>query len=504
MDERPDPDPSETAFASGSTDGERQIAHSTATLVGRTRELEELISGLDSALAGRGCLFLVSGEPGIGKSRLADEFAANAARRGARVLWGRCWEAGGAPAYWPWVQLLRAYLRSQDPDTIREQMGSGATDIAQMLPEVHDLFPDVPPPPSVDPESARFRLFDSTSKFLLDVGSVDPLTLVLDDLQAADIPSLLLLRFLTGQLAESRILILGAYRDVEVTPDHPLTQTISELGREPVTRHIALRGLDEIDVGRYIEAATGAVAGPMLSSTLHRQTNGNPLFLGEAVRLLVAERRLGEDADPAALRITMPRGIREVIARRVDHLGEAKDALALASVLGREFGLEPVRRLANASTDEVLELLGEAVEARLLQEVPGGVGRFRFSHDLVRETLYEELRPVRRVRLHRRVGQILEEIHGQDIEAHLAELAHHFFEGAPGGDVERAVDYARRAGDQAARSLAYEEAVRLYQMGLQALELGEEPAPKMLCELLLATGDAQARAGDLPSATETH
>ncbi|HET6771318.1 MAG TPA: AAA family ATPase [Actinomycetota bacterium] len=471
-------------------------------MVGRTGELEELISGLDSALAGRGCLFLLSGEPGIGKSRLADEFAAIAAHRGARVLWGRCWEAGGAPAYWPWVQLLRAYLRSQDPATIREQMGSGATDIAQMLPEVHDLFPDVPPPPSVDPESARFRLFDSTAKFLLDVGTVDPLTLVLDDLQAADIPSLLLLRFLTGQLLESRILILGAYRDVEVPADHPLTETISELAREAVTRHITLHGLDEEDVGRYIEKATGAVAGPMLSSTLYRQTNGNPLFLGEAVRLLAAERRLGEDADPAALRVTVPQGIRQVIARRVYHLGEAKQVLVLASVLGREFGLEPVRRLGDLSADESLELLGEAVGAGLLEEIPGA-GRFRFSHDLVRETLYQELRPARRVRLHRELAQILEEMHGQDIDAHLAELAHHFFEGAPGGDVERAVDYARRAGDQAARSLAYEEAVRLYQMGLHAFELGEQPAPEAVCELLLATGEAQARAGDLPSARET-
>jgi len=185
--------------------------------VGRERELTELFTGLEDSRSGRGRLFLLSGEPGIGKSRLAGEFAAHARDGGARVLWGRCWEAGGAPAYWPWVQLLRAYVRTGDPVTIREEMGSGATDIAQMLPDVHDLFPEIPSPPSVDPESARFQLFDSTARFLTNATAVAPLALVLDDLHAADTPSLLLLRFLAGQLSESRILVLGTYRDVEVT-----------------------------------------------------------------------------------------------------------------------------------------------------------------------------------------------------------------------------------------------------------------------------------------------
>ena len=472
--------------------------------VGRERELTELLTGLEDAHAGRGRLFLLSGEPGIGKSRLAGEFAAHARDGGARVLWGRCWEAGGAPAYWPWVQLLRAYLRTGDPATIREEMGSGATDIAQMLPDVHDLFPEIPSPPSVDPESARFQLFDSTARFLTNAGAAAPLALVLDDLHAADVPSLLLLRFLAGQLSESRVLVLGTYRDVEVTPNHPLTETLSELAREPVTRHIALRGLDEDDVAQYIEATTRAVARPSLASTLHRRTNGNPLFLSEAVRLLAAEKRLGEDVPTASLRIAVPLGIREVIARRVRHLSEgAQQAMVLASVLGREFAIEPVRRMGDLGADEMLEIMGEAMAAGLLDEVSGAPGRFRFHHDLVRETLYEGLGPARRVQLHRRAAEVLEDLYGADAEPHLAELAHHFFEGIPGGDRDRAVEYSRRAADQAARSLAYEEAARLYQMGLQALELDERPDQEILGELLLALGDAQGRAGDLWASRET-
>ncbi|HCP62107.1 MAG TPA: hypothetical protein DIU14_06515, partial [Actinobacteria bacterium] len=146
--------------------------------------MDEALASLDDAFGGRGRLLLLAGEPGIGKSRFAEEVAARAVDRGATVLWGRCWEAGGAPAYWPWVQLLRAYLRTGDPATIREEMGSGATDIAQMLPDVHDLFPEIPSPPSVDPESARFQLFDSTARFLTNAGAAAPLALVLDDLHA--------------------------------------------------------------------------------------------------------------------------------------------------------------------------------------------------------------------------------------------------------------------------------------------------------------------------------
>ena len=181
-----------------------------SALVGRERELAELVEGLDHAFAGRGRLFLLAGEPGIGKSRLADELIAQAKTRGARVLVGRCWEAGGAPAYWPWVQALRDYVRDSDPAVLRLELGAGATELARILPELRERFPELPAPPALEPEEARFRLFDATVEFLRDASQRRPIVLVLDYLHAADAPSLLLLRFLARGLASMRLLVLGA------------------------------------------------------------------------------------------------------------------------------------------------------------------------------------------------------------------------------------------------------------------------------------------------------
>jgi len=333
------------------------------------------------------------------------------------------------------MQLLRSCLRGQDPATVREQMGEGAVDVAQMLPEVRALIPELPPPPSVDPESARFRLFDSTAAFLRNTSGEGALVLIIEALHAADTASLLLLRFLAGQVSDSHILLLATYRDVELTPDHPMTAALSELTQEPSTRHLVIVGLGEHDVATFVQTAAHVTPQEQLVTMLHRETNGNPLFLGEAVRLLAGEGRLDEMADPASLRIAVPTGIRAVIRRRVDHLGEGcQQALVLGSVLGPEFTSEVLRRLAELSPDQLMDVVDEAVQAGLLVEVPGTFGRFRFSHGLVRETLYEGLPSARRVRLHRRAGEVLEELYGSDVEPHLAELAHHFFEAARGGD----------------------------------------------------------------------
>jgi tetratricopeptide (TPR) repeat protein len=471
--------------------------------VGREAELRALTDSLDDARAGRGHVLLLSGEPGIGKSRLVNQFGVRARDDRVRLVWGHCWEAGGAPPYWPWVQLLRSYLRGEDPDSIRAHIGVGAADIAQMLPEVRDLFPDLPPPPTVDPDSARFQLFDSTASLLIGSASNDALVLVLEDLHAGDTPSLLLLRFLANQIGDTRLLILGTYRDVELTPEHPLTSAVAELSRAPSTRRIHLRGLSEENVATFVAAASGTPLPGALISALHRETNGNPLFLGEAVRLLAAEGRLGRLTDPATLRIAVPRGVREVIGRRIQHLDDAcKDALSVASVLGTEFITEALRRMMGTTSEELFDILDRGAEAGLLEPVPTAPGRFRFSHELVRVSLYEELTSANRMRVHRRAAEALREIYSMNEEPHLAEIAHHLCQAAPLGDAASAVDYARRAGEQAARSLAYEEAARLDRMAVQALELDEPVDQLVLCELLLAQGDAQARAGDLSTASE--
>jgi DNA-binding SARP family transcriptional activator/tetratricopeptide (TPR) repeat protein len=465
---------------------ERTVEAPGRVFVGRERELAELGEGLDDALAGRGRLFLLVGEPGIGKSRLAEELVAQARARGARVLVGRCWEAGGAPAYWPWVQSLRAYVRDSDGAALRAELEAGGGDLAQLLPELRERFPDLPEPLTLEPEAARFRLFDAVAEFLRRACEARPSVLVLDDLHAADAPSLLLLRFLARQLGSARMLVLGAYRDVDPLPGQPLTETLAEVTREPVTRRLPLGGLSEREVAEYLELTAPAIASAELPVALYEETEGNPLFVGEIVRLVSVEGvRSGE--------LVIPQSVRDVIARRLSHLSdECNRVLVLASVLGREFALDGLGRLAGVSEDELLDTLDEAMADRVVSDVPAGAGRLRFAHVLIRDTLYDGLTSARRVRLHRLVLDALEALYGEEPGPHLAELAHH---AVAGRDLDQGVRYARRAGDRALTLLAYEEAARLYETALETLDLSGASDERAGCGLLLSLGEAEARAG---------
>ncbi len=487
-------------------DGREQAG---AILVGRQRELGTLLEGLDSAVAGRGRLILVGGEPGIGKSRLADELARTARDRGLVGLWGRCWEDAGAPAYWPWVQAIRTLIRTVSSEAVRGYLGSGAADVAQMLPELRAIVPDLPSRSS-DSDAARFQLFDSTTTFLRNAGRERAILVVLDDLQAADTPSILLLQFLASQLGDMRLLIVGTYRDVELTPEHPLTPAIAEIAREPSVRVIRLRGLETDAVAEVIGAAAGTAPTGRIAAAVWRATNGNPLFVGEAIRLLSSEGRLDDIGSVDELHVAIPAGVHAVIARRIGYLGGPTiDALRLGSALGPEFSLDALARIGDIGGDRVLDVIDEAIEAGLLLSVAGVRGRYRFSHDLVRETLYDELPPGRRMRLHRRIAAELEEMYGPAVGEHLAELAFHFVQatvGADGGAVDdapierKAIEYARRAGDQASAAIAYEEAVRLYRMALGVMARGGKADDTTRTETLLALGDALTKVGDLDSA----
>jgi DNA-binding SARP family transcriptional activator/tetratricopeptide (TPR) repeat protein len=472
--------------------------------VGRETELTQLWQGFEHAVAGRGRLFLLVGEPGIGKSWLAEELANRAKSRGARVAVGRCWEAGGAPAFWPWVQSLREYVADLSADTLSAQLGDGAADLAQLLPELRSLLPDLPMPYPLEPESARFRLFESVAGFLRRAAAARPIVLVLDDVHAADESSLLLLQFLSRQLGDSRLLILVAYRDVDPTIREPLAAVLPELAREPTTSRLELGGLRESEVGEYI-SQTATMAPPSgVVAEIHAQTDGNPLFVGEVTRLLLKEGALMPASARAAIRVRIPQGVRDVIGRRLRRLPhDARQTLTLASVLGREFRLEVLARVAESSEEAVLEALDPAITERIVDEVATGPGQLRFSHVLIRDCLYRDLTPAHRLRLHRAVAEALEAVYADQLELHLGELAHHYAEAAPAGDVERAITYARRAGDRAADLLAFEEAARLYLLAIGLIDGGDFGEKVQLCELLIALGDVQARAGDMPSARES-
>ncbi|MFB3093449.1 MAG: AAA family ATPase, partial [Dehalococcoidia bacterium] len=451
--------------------------------VGRQREMGELKACLEDALSGRGRLVTLVGEPGIGKTRTAQELATYAGLRSAQVLWGRCYEEQGMPPYWPWVQAIRSYVRERDPEQLRSEMGAGAADIAEIVSDVKDRLPDLRPPPQLEsPEQARFRLFDSITSFLKSASQKQPLVLVLDDLHWADQPSLLLLQFVARELSGARLLLVGTYRDMELSRQHPLAETLGELTRERLFQRVLLRGLSQQDVARFIEVAAGVDPPSGLAEAVHTQTEGNPLFVTEVVRLLVQEGELTQESEARdSWTVRIPEGVREVIGRRLNRLSQrCNETLTIASVIGREFELRQLAPLVDdMSEDRLLEVLEEALAARVIEELPQAVGRYQFTHALIRETLIQELSATRRTRLHARIAEALEQLYESNVEAHAAELAHHFAEAETILGTERLVQYSLLAGEQALAAYAYEEALSHFQRGLEAKEVpleGNDPA----------------------------
>src|SRR4029079_6040956 len=315
--------------------------------------------------------------------RFADELVSIARDRGHVVAWGRVWEAVGAPPYWPWVQVLRPLIRGGTDDSLRELLGPGARDVAQILPELRERIAEIPSSIEADSDSARFQLFDSTATFLRNVGERRPLLCVLDDMHAADLPSIRLLRFVAGQVAGAHLLLMATYRDLELVHRSAIAVELEEITREPTTRALRLTGLAVDDVRTLLlgesedargSAATGA------ATTLWRKTGGNPLFIAESVRLLSPDGRLGR-IDDSTVRVAVPPGVREAISRRLADVDPATvELLRVGALLGPEFDLDLVRRLVGSGTEKAQDLADDAVGDGLIQIVPGALRRYRFAH----------------------------------------------------------------------------------------------------------------------------
>jgi tetratricopeptide (TPR) repeat protein len=468
--------------------------------VGRDREVAELLAGLEDAVGGRGRLFLIAGEPGIGKTWLAEQLAGYAIQRGARVLWGRCWEGGGAPPFWPWAQMIRGLAEDRGEEAFAADLGAGAAHVARLVPGLAERLGTtaVPEVSSLTSDAARFYLFEATAGLFERAASVEPLLLVLDDLHAADDPSLLLLQFLTRNLLGARLLVVGTYRDVDAGRPLGLGDALGQLVREG--QLLNLRGLDREAVKGLIGALWGVVPSEAKVAAIHETTEGNPLFVREAVRLLATEATLGH---PGRGGVPIPGSVRAVIQRRLTPLSaDAVQVLSAAAVVGREFDVALVGPSCELPVQRVLGALSEALALGIVAEDPGAVGAYRFSHSLIREVLYDQLPIPARIQLHRRVGEAIERVWGTGSGAHIAELARHFAEVAAVGEGAKALEYTRRAGERALGMYAYEEAAAEYQQALHALKFAPPDEPAR-CELLLRLGAAQARAGSYQKATES-
>jgi class 3 adenylate cyclase len=438
-------------------------------------------------------MVMVSGEPGIGKTRLAEEVGVYARLGGAQVLTGRCYEAESSVPYMPFVEAMRVYVASRPPAELRNELGGAASDVAKLVSDIRDRIPDLPAAPRHEGEEERYRLFEGVASFLVNAAASTPIVLVLDDLHWSDAPSLRLLQHVARRLADSPLLVVGTYRDVELNRRHPLSQTLAELRREHAYERIGLQGLSRDEVREFLAGITErevTASEEPLVDAFYRATEGNPYFLEETARHLLETG--GAYWEKGSWRVDaasvdsgiIPEGIRELIGRRLSTLSDAcNDVLIRAAVLGPHFDFAVLERMTGLDEDPLLEALEEALQAQLVQQAGVAHGRpmYTFTHAVVRQTLYDELSLPRRQRLHRRAAEAIETVYAGNITSHLPALALHCRQAGAAGDPEKAVEYSVRAGEAAQAVYAHEDALRHWEAAAELMEDG--------------AGDAESRAG---------
>jgi DNA-binding winged helix-turn-helix (wHTH) protein/tetratricopeptide (TPR) repeat protein len=462
------------------------------TYVGREPELQRLRSAFEHATRGRGALFLVGGEPGIGKTRFAEEILSWAKLHGAASFEGRCCETEGAPPFWPWLQIVRGMVAQLTSAELREYMGPSAPDLCRFCPELRASFPIVSEPAARGADRDRFHLLDSVATLLVRASQAQPLCLLLDDVHWADRASLLLLETLAPLTARAQIVVVATYRSTELDPSQAFAQSFGNLAK--TCEQISLAGLSAAESSQLLSAEAPDVDRP-LASEVHRITTGNPLFVLQIARLVCSDATTA--AALAAGQLVLPDQVREMISQRLARLPCAcMEALRWAAALGPRFRLADLRRVTDRSEDAMLELLQTAVDARIVGEEQLGV--YRFSHPLIREALHQSLRMPERARVHQRIGLMIEATSRDDDLRRLDELAYHFYEAAAIGSAERAVEYAERAGARAMTSTAYEAAADYFEKALQALELMPTIDPSRAAELRLRRGEALRGAREVP------
>jgi len=450
-----------------------------AAFVGRRDALDTLRRALAAASRGERRCVLAAGEPGIGKTCLARAVGREAHAGGAIVLYGRSDEEPLAP-YQPFVDMISHLVLSGQLDRHGDALRFELEELGRFVPELRRQVPPSRETSGNLPDTERYRLFEAMTSMLAQVAGERTLVLIFDDLHWADRPTLLLLRHLIRSAEPRRLLALGAYRDVEVEPASPLAQVLADARLELPLESIQLEGLDRHETEALIYAVQGG-ARPGLAARLHHHTGGNPFFLEESLRSI---------DDPAGV----PPGVREVVLRRVARLGpHAQEVLGAAAVLGPSFQAAAIPPIPTVTREEAMDLLDRAVAGRLLATADRG-SRLTFAHDLIRRTLYDEVGPIVRTQLHDRIAQTLE-YRRKELRPRPAELAHHFYEARHSLGPEPALRYARRAADNAAGALAWEDAAAHLERALELDELREPPDPADRCELLLKLGDMRLRAG---------
>jgi predicted ATPase/class 3 adenylate cyclase len=466
--------------------------------VGREEELDELKTALEEVMAGSGQFTLLVGEPGIGKTRLAEELAQQARSRGFRVFRGHCYETEGTPPYAPFVEILRDYVQGRPEDVLMDDLGDDAPEMAKLMPELARSIPIIGDSAPLPPEQERYRLLEAVRRWLERIAGRRPTFLLIEDLHWAGPASGALLQHLAPSLNTTPVFILGTSREENLEASPRVAAAVAEFGRLQMYRRVSLTGLNVVPLQALLTSMSSGEPPSDLAETLYRETSGNPFFVTELINHLDAEGKLfGPDGewrqDFSGEGWDVPESVRVVTQRRLNSLSEeTRRVLTVASVAGRDFTYDLMEALEEIPADDLLDGLDEAIRMGMIEETEGAAARFRFTHELTRQTLYDDLSSLRRRKLHLRVGEAMEAGRAEP-----EQMAYHFNRAEGMAPAEKTRHYLTLAGNKASRTAAWEGAAAYYQ---QALDLTSESEDGERAELLRRLGEAQSGSGEWESA----